>query len=64
MDYCLVVQPSQLLLFVIVVLTQLRTENTQFDTYMQVQYFGARYQARTDQLPVLSSLRPGYAALI
>ena len=40
-------------IFINLVLTQLRTENTQFDT--QVQNFGARYQARTDQLPVFHS---------
>ena len=44
------------------VLTHLHTENTQFDTL--VQDSGARYQARTDRLGVLSSLRPGYAVLI
>ena len=31
---------------------------------MLVQDFGARYQARTDQLPVLGSLRLGYAVSI
>ena len=43
-------------------LTQLRTENTQSNTY--VQDSGVRYQAKTDRLPVLRSLRPGYEVLI